>query len=40
MKKLVFSSAKKINGIQVAKGIIASGDLFMNDSLRVDFVQP
>lgn len=32
-------SAEKINGIQVAEGLIASGDSFMNDSERVEFIR-
>ncbi|MGA9227162.1 MAG: 5'-methylthioadenosine/S-adenosylhomocysteine nucleosidase [Mesobacillus sp.] len=32
-------SAEKINGIQVAEGLIASGDSFMNDPERVDFIR-
>lgn len=32
-------SAEKINGIQVAKGLIASGDSFMNDPERVEFIR-
>lgn len=32
-------SAQKINGIQVAEGLIASGDSFMNDPERVEFIR-
>lgn len=32
-------SAEKINGIQVVKGLIASGDSFMNDPERVEFIR-
>ncbi|WP_423410182.1 5'-methylthioadenosine/S-adenosylhomocysteine nucleosidase [Heyndrickxia sp. MSNUG] len=32
-------SAEKINGIQVAEGLIASGDSFMNDPERVEFIR-
>ncbi|WP_226087509.1 5'-methylthioadenosine/S-adenosylhomocysteine nucleosidase [Mesobacillus sp. S13] len=32
-------SAEKINGIQVVKGLIASGDSFMNDAERVEFIR-
>ncbi len=32
-------SAEKINDVQVAKGLIASGDSFMNDPERVEFVR-
>ena len=32
-------SAEKINGIQVVKGLIASGDSFMNDPERVEYVR-
>ncbi|MBT2680170.1 5'-methylthioadenosine/S-adenosylhomocysteine nucleosidase [Bacillus sp. ISL-35] len=32
-------SAEKINDIQVVKGLIASGDSFMNDPERVDFIR-
>lgn len=32
-------SAQKISGIQVATGLIASGDSFMNDSERVEFIR-
>lgn len=32
-------SAEKIDGIQVVKGLIASGDSFMNDPERVEFIR-
>lgn len=32
-------SAGKIKGIQVVKGLIASGDSFMNDAERVEFIR-
>jgi len=32
-------SAEKIKGIQVAEGLIASGDSFMNDPERVEFIR-
>lgn len=32
-------SAEKITGIQVVKGMIASGDSFMNDPERVEFIR-
>lgn len=32
-------SAEKINDIQVVKGLIASGDSFMNDPERVEFIR-
>jgi adenosylhomocysteine nucleosidase len=32
-------AAKEINDIQVVKGLIATGDSFMNDPARVDFVR-
>lgn len=32
-------SAEKIKGIQVAQGLIASGDSFMNDPERVEFIR-
>ncbi|RXY98343.1 5'-methylthioadenosine/S-adenosylhomocysteine nucleosidase [Fictibacillus sp. S7] len=32
-------SAEKVSGIQVAKGLIASGDSFMNDHDRVEFIR-
>lgn len=32
-------SAEKIDGIQVVKGLIASGDSFMNDPERVEYVR-
>jgi len=32
-------SAEKINGIQVAEGLVASGDSFMNDPERVEFIR-
>jgi adenosylhomocysteine nucleosidase len=32
-------SAEKITGIQVAEGLIASGDSFMNDPERVEFIR-
>lgn len=31
--------AKEIEGIQVEKGLIATGDSFMNDPARVDFIR-
>ncbi|HJV17997.1 MAG TPA: 5'-methylthioadenosine/S-adenosylhomocysteine nucleosidase [Bacillales bacterium] len=33
------SAAKEINEIQVVKGAIATGDSFMNDPVRVDFIR-
>jgi adenosylhomocysteine nucleosidase len=33
------SAAKEINDIQVVKGAIATGDSFMNDPVRVDFIR-
>ncbi|MDM5339201.1 5'-methylthioadenosine/S-adenosylhomocysteine nucleosidase [Fictibacillus enclensis] len=32
-------SAEKVSGIQVAKGLIASGDSFMSDHDRVEFIR-
>lgn len=32
-------SAERIEGIQVAKGLIASGDSFMSDAERVEFIR-
>ncbi|EIT85278.1 5'-methylthioadenosine/S-adenosylhomocysteine nucleosidase [Fictibacillus macauensis ZFHKF-1] len=32
-------SAEKVSGIQVAKGLIASGDSFMSDHERVEFIK-
>lgn len=32
-------SAKKVSGIQVAQGLIASGDSFMSDHERVEFIR-
>lgn len=32
-------NAEKIDGIQVAEGLIASGDSFMNDPERVEFIR-
>lgn len=32
-------SAEKIDGIQIVKGLIASGDSFMNDPERVEFIR-
>lgn len=32
-------SAEKISGIQVAKGLIASGDSFMSDPARVEYIR-
>jgi adenosylhomocysteine nucleosidase len=37
--KLVESSANGISDIQVVKGLIATGDSFMNDPERVEFVR-
>ncbi|MEH7884314.1 5'-methylthioadenosine/S-adenosylhomocysteine nucleosidase [Bacillus sp. JJ1609] len=36
---IAVKSAEKINGIQVAEGLIASGDSFMNDPERVEFIR-
>lgn len=36
---IAVKSAEKINDIQVAKGLIASGDSFMNDPERVEFIR-
>ncbi|HJW18059.1 MAG TPA: 5'-methylthioadenosine/S-adenosylhomocysteine nucleosidase [Flavisolibacter sp.] len=33
------AAAKEINEIQVVKGAIATGDSFMNDPVRVDFIR-
>jgi adenosylhomocysteine nucleosidase len=33
------TAANEINDIQVVKGLIATGDSFMNDPARVDFVR-
>lgn len=32
-------AAKEITGIQVVEGLIATGDSFMNDPVRVDFIR-
>jgi adenosylhomocysteine nucleosidase len=37
--QLAETAAKEINDIQVVKGLIATGDSFMNDPARVDFVK-
>lgn len=37
--KIAVKSAEKISGIQVAQGLIASGDSFMNDHDRVEYVR-
>ncbi|MBS8263656.1 5'-methylthioadenosine/S-adenosylhomocysteine nucleosidase [Mesobacillus boroniphilus] len=36
---IAVKSAEKINDIQVVKGLIASGDSFMNDPKRVEFIR-
>jgi adenosylhomocysteine nucleosidase len=36
---IAVKSAEKIDGIQVAEGLIASGDSFMNDPERVKFIR-
>jgi adenosylhomocysteine nucleosidase len=36
---IAVKSAEKIDGIQVAEGLIASGDSFMNDPERVEFIR-
>jgi adenosylhomocysteine nucleosidase len=36
---IAVNSAAKIEGIQVAKGLIASGDSFMSDAERVEFIR-
>lgn len=37
--RIAASSAEKIDEIQVVKGLIASGDSFMNDPERVEFIR-
>nr|WP_281350659.1 5'-methylthioadenosine/S-adenosylhomocysteine nucleosidase [Metabacillus lacus] len=37
--KIAASQAEEISGIQVVKGLIATGDSFMSDPERVDFVR-
>ncbi len=37
--KVAETAAKTINGIQTVKGLIATGDSFMNDPVRVEFVR-
>ncbi|SFC36750.1 adenosylhomocysteine nucleosidase [Bacillus sp. OV322] len=37
--KIAEEAAKEINGIQVAKGLIVTGDSFMHDPERVEFVR-
>ncbi|MGG1575836.1 5'-methylthioadenosine/S-adenosylhomocysteine nucleosidase [Fictibacillus sp. NRS-1165] len=36
---IAVKSAKKVSGIQVAKGLIASGDSFMSDHDRVEYIR-
>ncbi|MCQ6266373.1 5'-methylthioadenosine/S-adenosylhomocysteine nucleosidase [Fictibacillus sp. WQ 8-8] len=36
---IAVKSAEKVSGIQVAKGLIASGDSFMSDHERVEFIR-
>jgi adenosylhomocysteine nucleosidase len=36
---IALNSAERIEGIQVAKGLIASGDSFMSDAERVEFIR-
>lgn len=36
---IAVKSAEKINGLQVVEGLIASGDSFMNDPVRVEFIR-
>jgi adenosylhomocysteine nucleosidase len=36
---IAVKSAEKIDGIQVAEGLIASGDSFMNDPERVEYIR-
>jgi adenosylhomocysteine nucleosidase len=36
---IAVKSAEKINGLQVVEGLIASGDSFMNDPERVEFIR-
>ncbi|MCK6257853.1 5'-methylthioadenosine/S-adenosylhomocysteine nucleosidase [Fictibacillus sp. KIGAM418] len=36
---IALKSAEKVSGIQVAKGLIASGDSFMSDHERVEFIR-
>jgi adenosylhomocysteine nucleosidase len=36
---IAVKSAEKIKGIQVAEGLIASGDSFMNDPVRVEYIR-
>lgn len=37
--KIAETAAKTIAGIQIVKGLIATGDSFMNDPVRVEFVR-
>lgn len=37
--KIAEEAAKEIEGIQVVKGLIATGDSFMNDPKRVEYIQ-
>lgn len=37
--KIAEEAAKEIEGIQVVKGLIATGDTFMNDPKRVEYIQ-
>lgn len=37
--KIAEEAAKEIDGIQVVKGLIATGDSFMNDPKRVEYIQ-
>ncbi|WP_394233042.1 5'-methylthioadenosine/S-adenosylhomocysteine nucleosidase [Niallia oryzisoli] len=37
--KVAQEGAKEISGIQTAQGLIATGDSFMNDPVRVEFVR-
>jgi len=39
LKSIAKKCAEKINGIQVVEGLIVTGDSFMNDPVRVDFVK-
>ncbi len=39
LKEIAKKCAEKVNGIQVVEGLIVTGDSFMNDPVRVEFVK-
>jgi adenosylhomocysteine nucleosidase len=39
LRSIAKKCAEKINGIQVVEGLIVTGDSFMNDPVRVDYVK-